>query len=151
LKAVGQRCVSEKVASSILAMPFKKAVFDIVLSTEVIEHTAAPLAAVSELAQLVKPGGLLIITTPSRLWNPLVKLATILRLRPYEGYEKFLWPGQIIRRLEKQGFEIEYFMGFNFCPCFTAKIDTFFRFFDGVYGKRLPWLMVNFATRARRL
>lgn len=151
LKAVGQRCASEKISANILAMPFKKAVFDVVLSTEVIEHTANPLAAVDELSQLVKPGGLLVITTPSRLWNPLVKLATILRLRPYESYENFLWPSQIIRRVKGQGFEIENFMGFNFCPFFTVKIDALFRFFDRVYGKRLPWLMVNFATRARKL
>ena len=151
LKGVGQRCASKKISANILALPFKKTVFDIVLSTEVIEHTTEPLAALSELSRLVKPGGLLVITTPSRLWNPLVKLATRLKLRPYAGYENFLWPGQIIRRLRSQGFEIENFMGFNFCPFFTAKIDALFRFFDSVYGKQLPWLMVNFATRARKL
>ena len=150
LKAVNQRCDSEKVSASILALPFKKAVFDIVLSTEVVEHTQAPLAAVSELTQSVKPGGLLIITTPSRLWNPVVKLATLLKLRPYEGYENFLWPNEIMRCLRKQGFGIENLIGFNFCPIFTAKIDALFRFFDKVYGKRLPWLMVNFAARARK-
>jgi len=151
LEAVNQRCDSQKVSASILALPFKKAVFDIVLSTEVIEHTAAPLTAVSELAQLVRPGGLLIITTPSRLWNPVVKLATVLKLRPYGGYENFLWPNEIIRDLKKQGFEVEDIIGFNFCPAFTTKIDVLFRFFDKVYGKRLPWLMVNFAARARKL
>lgn len=151
LKAVSQRCDSEKVAASILAPPFKNSVFDIVLSTEVVEHTAAPLVAVSELARLVKPGGLLIITTPSRLWNPVVKLATRLKLRPYEGNENFLWPNEIAGSLRKQGFGIENLFGFNFCPVFTTKMDAFFRFFDKVYGNRLPWLMVNFAARARKL
>jgi 2-polyprenyl-6-hydroxyphenyl methylase/3-demethylubiquinone-9 3-methyltransferase len=151
LKAVSQRCDSQKVAASILALPFKKTVFDIVLSTEVVEHTAAPLVAVDELAQLVKPGGLLIITTPSRLWNPVVKLATILKLRPHEGNENFLWPNEIIRSLKKQGFGIENLIGFNFCPVFTPKIDALFRFFDKAYGNRFPWLMVNFAARARKL
>ena len=151
LKAVDQRCDSQKVLASTLALPFKKSIFDIVLSTEVVEHTASPLTAVNELARLVKPGGLLIVTSPSRLWNPLVKLATLLRWRPYEGYENFLWPHEITRALKKQDFEIEILVGFNFCPIFTPKIDALFRFFDQVYGKRLPWLMVNFAARARKL
>lgn len=151
LKAVSLRCESKKASASILALPFKKAVFDIVLSTEVIEHTQAPLDAVRELTELVKPGGLLIITTPCRLWNPVVKLATFLKLRPYEGYENFLWPNEIIRGLKKQGFAIENLIGFNFCPIFIEKIDVLFRLFDKVYGKHLPWLMVNFAARARKL
>ena len=149
LKAVDKRCDSEKVSASILALPFKKAAFDIVLSTEVIEHTRAPFDAVKELTELVKPGGLLIVTPPSRLWNPVVKLATLLKLRPYEGYENFLWPREMMRVLIKRGFRIENLIGFNFCPILTAKLDVLFRFFDRLYGERLPWLMVNFAARAR--
>lgn len=151
LKEVSQRCDSQKVAASILELPFKKAAFEIILSTEVVEHTADPLVAVSELAQLVKTGGLLVITTPSRLWNPVVKLATMLKLRPYEGNENFLWPNEMVTSLKKRGFAIENLIGFNFGPVFTAKIDALFRFFDKAYGNRLPWLMVNFAVRARKL
>jgi 2-polyprenyl-3-methyl-5-hydroxy-6-metoxy-1,4-benzoquinol methylase len=150
LNQVRQRSSSGKVAASVLALPFRNAVFDVVLCTEVIEHTPHPLSAVRELSHLVRPGGLLIITTPSRLWYPLVKLATALRLRSYEGHENFLWPNEIENELKSQGFRIEILIGFNFYPVFTVKIDRLFRFFDRAYGKRYPWAMVNFAARARK-
>ena len=90
------------------------------------------------------------MTIPCRLWNPVVKLAMSQKLRPYEGYENFLWPGELRQALEKQGFSIEILTGFNFCPFFSGKIDALFSFFDKIYGKSMPWLMVNIAVRARK-
>ena len=150
LKQVGHRCESEKVSGSVLGLPFKKNQFDIVLSTEVIEHTPDPINALDELSAVVKTGGLLLVTVPCRFWNPVVRMATRLRLRPYEGYENFLWPGELKYALEKRGFTIEMLAGFNFCPFFFEKIDALFSFFDKIYGKSMPWLMVNIAVRARK-
>lgn len=45
-------------------LPFKTASFDIVVSSEVIEHVVDPTAFITELFRVVKPGGKLIITTP---------------------------------------------------------------------------------------
>lgn len=148
LKQVSKRCNSHKVLGSVLNLPVKKNLFDIVLSTDVIEHTPDPISALRELSSVVKPGGLLLVTVPCRLWNPVVKLATTLKLRPYAGYENFLWPGELKSTLERKGFTIDVLEGFNFCPFFSKKIDPFFRFFDEIYGKNLPWLMVNVAIRA---
>lgn len=150
LKQVGTRCDSKKVTGSVIELPFKENQFDIVLSTEVIEHTFDPLKALRELSAVVKPGGLLVVTVPCRLWNPVVNLAMAQKLRPYEGYENFLWPSELKAALQKEGFSIETLTGFNFCPLFYEKIDVLFRLFDKLYGKSLPWLMLNIAVRARK-
>ncbi len=151
LRQVEERCNSKKTVGSVLGLPFKKNYFDVVLCTDVIEHTPDPLYAVRELSSVIKKGGLLIITVPCRLWNPAVKLATALKLRPYEGYENFLWPGKLTKSVEKQGFSIEIMTGFNFCPFFSEKMDSLFNFFDKAYGTRMPWLMVNIGIRARKM
>ncbi len=150
LVQVGNRCDSKKVLGSVLELPVKKNLFDVVLSTDVIEHTPDPISALQKLSSVVKPGGLLLVTVPCRLWNPVVKLATTLKLRPYAGYENFLWPGELKSTLERKGFTIEVLEGFNFCPFFSEKIDALFSFFDKIYGKSMPWLMVNIAVRARK-
>lgn len=150
LQQVGKKCNSKKVTGSVIDLPFKKDNFDVVLSTEVIEHTPDPMRAIQQLGAVVKPGGLLVITVPCRLWNPVVNLATIFKLRPYEGHENFLWPGELKNTLEEKGFEIEMLFGFNFCPFFNEKIDVLFDFFDKAYGKSMPWLMLNLAVRARK-
>lgn len=48
----------------ITAIPEPDASFDAVLCTEVLEHLPDPLAALRELARLVRPGGVLILTAP---------------------------------------------------------------------------------------
>ena len=47
--------------------------FDIVVCTEVLEHTLDPFAAVVELQRILKPGGKLLLTTPFnfRIHGPL--------------------------------------------------------------------------------
>ena len=150
LEQVGTRCDSKKVNGSVIELPFKNDRFDVVLSTEVIEHTPDPLKAIRELSAVVKPGGLLIVTVPCRLWNPVVNIATTLKLRPYAGYENFLWPSELRDTLESEGYSIETITGFNFWPLFSEKIDVLFRLFDKLYGKSMPWLMLNLAVRARK-
>lgn len=51
--------------------------FDVVLITEIIEHVAHPDQFLSKVAQLVKPGGYVIMTTPNGeyLKNPLPKFS----------------------------------------------------------------------------
>lgn len=77
-----------------LSATFEPESFDIVLSSECIEHTPDPERAVREMMRLVKPGGLLSLSTPNRLWWPVVRLASILKLRPFDGFENFSsWRG----------------------------------------------------------
>lgn len=45
-------------------MPFEDASFDTVLNVQVLEHTSRPAELLHEIARVLKPGGLLIISVP---------------------------------------------------------------------------------------
>jgi 2-polyprenyl-6-hydroxyphenyl methylase/3-demethylubiquinone-9 3-methyltransferase len=149
LSQVARRCASTGTVGSVLQLPFPDASFDVVLSTEVVEHTTDPLAAVAAIARMVKPGGWLVLTTPGRLWQPVVRLASVLRLRPYQGYENFVWPHQARSAVQQQGFVVDRFEGFNLLPLFHPAFAGLHGLMDRV-GTLLPWTCVNFALRGRR-
>lgn len=149
LAQVAQRCGSERVMGSVLELPFAHDTFDVVMSTEVVEHTTAPLRALSEFARVLRPGGTLVVTTPGRLWQPVVRLASRLRLRPYQGYENFLWPHEAHQQLEAHRIEVDRFFGFNLLPLFNPRFAAFHRVGDRL-GKRLTPLCVNFAIRGTK-
>lgn len=80
-----------------------KGQFDIVFAMEVVEHVADPQGFLRCLADIVKPGGHLILSTISR--TPLARLVAIslaesplIRLAPAGShhYEKFIRPDEII-------------------------------------------------------
>ena len=58
---------------------------DVVVSSEAIEHTAEPERAVSELYRVLKPGWYLVLSTPNRLWQGPVRIASAIGWRPYDG------------------------------------------------------------------
>lgn len=49
-------------------LPFDSNRFDVVVSTEVLEHLGAPFMILSEIVRVLRPGGLLCITIPN-YWN----------------------------------------------------------------------------------
>lgn len=52
------------VQGDVLAMPFPDNTFDCVICFETIEHVEDPFRAVSEIRRILKPGGILIGSTP---------------------------------------------------------------------------------------
>lgn len=63
-------------------LPFETATFDGVLHAEGIEHLDAQVAALSEMARVLRPGGVLIVTTPNLL-HLEGRLATMLTGHAY--------------------------------------------------------------------
>lgn len=54
----------EDTKGDLLAMPFADASFDGVVLTEVLEHCVNPRAAIAEVFRVLRPGGLLLVTSP---------------------------------------------------------------------------------------
>ncbi|NLG07440.1 class I SAM-dependent methyltransferase [Candidatus Peribacteria bacterium] len=68
-----------------LPLPFSDAHFDTVLTYETLEHTPWPDRFIAELSRVLKPGGTLVLTTPSVLWEPVHWLSATLHLDHGEG------------------------------------------------------------------
>jgi len=123
------------------ALPLADASCDRVTCTEVLEHVADPAAAVAEMARVLRGGGLLLLTTPSRggiekwerLAAPLVFVKRLLRGRSADdgphAYDEPLYAADLRRILEGAGLEL---MDFS---CGVAIPQRY-------YLARLPrWLM----------
>jgi 2-polyprenyl-3-methyl-5-hydroxy-6-metoxy-1,4-benzoquinol methylase len=62
-------------------VPFASASFDLVWCSEVLEHLADPRAALAELRRVLRPGGVLLLTTPnSYAW--LFRVLALVGLTP---------------------------------------------------------------------
>jgi SAM-dependent methyltransferase len=90
--------------------------FDAVVSSECIEHTPAPAAALEQMARVLKPGGWLAVSTPNRLWQPIVRAATWLRLRPFDGLEHFSTLTRIRASLKRSGVRVVRETGLHLWP-----------------------------------
>jgi SAM-dependent methyltransferase len=58
------------VRANLVALPFRDAAFDVVLSLQTIEHVWDQPAFLAECARVLRPGARLVLTTPNRLTFP---------------------------------------------------------------------------------
>jgi SAM-dependent methyltransferase len=85
-------------------LPFQDALFDVVWASEVIEHVADTARWLSEVRRVLKPGGHLLVTTPSH-GRLRLALAGIERLAPPLGDHLHLYTRSALRSLlEELGF-----------------------------------------------
>ena len=122
--------------------------FDVVVAAEVIEHVVDTDRFLANCAAVLKPGGLLILTTPNLLFGPN-RLLMLLGKRPRFAYadyhvRMFVWDdlrGRISRR-----FEIERVQGSH--VLLGMRHSRFFEVF-AVLGDALPTLSAHFIVTAR--
>ena len=75
----------EDAKGDLLALPFQDAAFDGVILTEVLEHCIDPQGAINQVRRVLKPGGLLLVTSPF-LWPDH-------RTEDYQDYWRFTEQG----------------------------------------------------------
>jgi 2-polyprenyl-3-methyl-5-hydroxy-6-metoxy-1,4-benzoquinol methylase len=144
-----RRCGCSAVVGSLDALGFAPDTFDVVFSTEAVEHTRDPERSVLELYRVVKPGGHLALTTPNRLWQAPVRALSAVGLRPYDGFENFLWPARLRCILVQAGAQIAGHRGVHLWPFQIKPFRQVSRFVDR-FGSALLPLMINQCIHARK-
>lgn len=149
LRKVAEKCYSYRVVGSVCDLNLKDRSFNVVLSSEVIEHTPSPHKAVKELCRVLKPGGILVLTVPNRVWHFSAVIANAMKIRPYEGYENWVGWLELKRWLMAEGMIIEQYRGIHLFPFSLSWTTPILRFFDR-FGCVLGPIMVNIAVKARK-
>lgn len=105
-----------------MMLPFSDKCFDLVFSSEVLEHILEPERMLSEVRRVLRPGGILLLTTPN--WTSFFGLARwlgekILR-RPItsDGQPVDHWstPRSLQDLLKESGFELLHLRGVWYFP-----------------------------------
>lgn len=146
---VKARYPSRPVNGNLLSLPFADGSFDVVVSSEAIEHTPDPGAAVAELCRVLKPGGHLVLSTPNWLWQFPVRLASSLKLRPYDGLENFMRPSLLRERIERAGLTVIDHRGIHLLPFQVKALWPLLRVLDR-FGRPLLPLMINQCVHAAK-
>ena len=154
LGETAKKCDSTRVVGSVCELPFPDDTFDLVVSSEVIEHTPDPKKAVEELIRVAKPGGKIVITVPHRVWIFALYIANFLKIRPYQGLENWVWWGSLRKWSKPAGGIVEDQFGFHLIPNLPITwgqkpLFKFLRFCDRG-GRWLGPLMVNIAVLVRK-
>lgn len=141
---------SRGVVGDACALGFRDASFATIVSSEMLEHVERAGDAVKELARVLAPGGILVLTTPNRPWQGVVRLASRLHLRPFQGYENFLWWSELEAACVAAGLQVLRHIGFHAWP-FQFGLGNLSRSVDRRLGKSF-WakLMINQAIVARK-
>ena len=144
------RAGCDAVVSDALALGdrFGRDRFDVVVSSECIEHTPAPTIAIAQMIEVLKPGGLLSLSTPNVLWWPVVRAATVVGARPYDALENFSSWRELRRAIERNGASVIAARGLHLFP-FQFGLHRFSRWCD----RRLQCFrgaMINICVLARK-
>ncbi len=111
---IKNRCKVKTIQADATSIPIPRNSYDLVLSTEVIEHTRNPGKAIKEAARVLKKNGFLVLTTPNKSWKFLFDFLSFVRIRPYHGNENWLSYKELKRYIEINKLTIEKETGFNF-------------------------------------
>ena len=103
--------------------------FDVVVSSECIEHTPDPDRALRQMMAVLRPGGYLSVSTPNVVWWPVVRLATAVGARPFEGLENFSSWRSLRRAIEGAGGLVLREQGLHLFP-FQLGLESLSRWSD---------------------
>ncbi len=146
---VTKSCSCEGIVADALFLPFSSESFDMVISSECIEHTADPIRAIQEMSRICRVGGTVCLTSPNRLWYPILIAAQRLGLREFSGTENWIFPRAAERSLRDSGLGALRLNGCHLWPFQVRFSRRLLRILDG-YGKWLFPLMINFGVVGRK-
>lgn len=103
----------------VLRLPYRDAVFDKVLLSEVLEHLPDDRQGLAEIHRALRPGGMLALTVPQKdypfLYDPINRVAEGLfhwpiRTGPFAGiwanHCRLYRPEEVVARVREAGFEV---------------------------------------------
>lgn len=102
LEACRARGFDNLTQSPVENLDFPDARFDVVVSCDVIEHIEADAQALGEMARVLRPGGILVLTVPAHRWLWSAHDEALDHLRRYETAD-------LRRLIEGAGLEIELY------------------------------------------
>jgi 2-polyprenyl-3-methyl-5-hydroxy-6-metoxy-1,4-benzoquinol methylase len=124
--------------------------FDVVVCSEVIEHTPNPILALENLCKRVAPGGYLAVSCPNLRWKWLLYIAQKTGVRrKYLGYENWIAAAEMQSTIERCGLVVERAEGIHLWP-WQISPKRLLRYFDvKLRGHTFGW-SINHAVLARR-
>ena len=149
VRSVAGRVSSPGVVGDACRLPFRDAGFDAVVSSECVEHTPDPERAVAEMCRVVRPGGFVCLTTPNKLWYPVLVLAQALGLRKFAGTENWIFPGAAARVMRRDGLGEITLGGCHLWPFQLSFTRPLLRWVDR-FGPALYPLMINFGILGKK-
>jgi ubiquinone/menaquinone biosynthesis C-methylase UbiE len=144
-----RKCPTRPVAADACQLPFPDGAFDVVISSECIEHTLDPERALREILRVARPNAPVVVTVPNQLWHFSATIAARFKLRPFEGYEHWMRWRDVRRVIRGTGARIETMRGFHLVPPLLRPMQPALHRLDGL-GASLGPIMLNIAVRARR-
>jgi len=124
--------------------------YDLIICSEVIEHTPNPREAFFQLCACLAPNGILIVSTPNRRWRWLLLLAKALRLRnKYKGYENWSLPSELLEWCAENALRVVRKEGVHLVP-WQLLPKSWLRSIDSKVRNISFGFSVNLAIKAHR-
>lgn len=112
----------EYLVADVTALPFPAGAFETVVCLDVIEHVVNWGQAYDELARVIAPGGILILTTPNAR-RPGVQRDGAL---PNDHHVHEFEPDELSREVTSRGLAISEFRGFTWADSVDRKAEPLF-------------------------
>jgi ubiquinone/menaquinone biosynthesis C-methylase UbiE len=142
-REVGEKLNLSWMQQDACALTIPDSSFDVVISSECIEHVPDPKKALREIVRVLKPGGVIVVTTPNKFWYPILWLSVVTGIRNFSGREIWIFPSDAARLLKSEGIDDLKLDGCHLFPWQLPLAKRILPFFDRA-GAFLYPIMINF-------